>query len=315
MKMEHIEKVDGGIYSIDQRFTGHLKYNSCYLIEGDTVALFDSGPATVIDNVLDSARGLGYSPEDISYLIFSHIHIDHIGGAGVLCRDHPHLKVMVHEKGVPHLVNPEKLYQSMKKVFGDMADQMYGDIIPIPEDRIHPLEDGEIIELGENRRLRVLHTPGHASHHLSLYDESHRVLFAGEALGIYLPDADVYFPSTPPPEFDLVSAVESVEKLERLELEKVLFSHFGPARDALTPIKRSREMLIEWGRIIYKAMGESDDRSYIMDRLSEESMKCIDHLKDDAEMYAQYAELVKFRSGTTCGPGYIRYFNKGGKVL
>ena len=312
--MELVEKVDGGIYSIDQKFLGNLKYNSCYLIEGETVALFDSGPATVIDTVLGSARKLGYSPEDISYLIFSHIHIDHTGGAGVLCRDYPHLKVLAHEKGVPHLANPEKLYQSMKKIFGDMADQMYGDIIPVPENQLHPLKDGEVVDLG-GRQLRVLHTPGHASHHLSLYDESHGVLFAGEALGIYLPEADVYFPSTPPPEFDLLNAVESVEKLGKLTLEKVLFSHFGPARDALTPIRKSREMLVDWGRIIHQAMSESDDRAYIMNRLSEESMKCIDHLKGDPDMYEKYRELVTFRSGTTCGPGYIRYFKKGGRLL
>ncbi len=312
--MEHIEQVNEKIYSIDQQWLDNVQYNSCYLIAGERVALYDTGPTTSMEKVLQSVEELGFRPEDISCLIYSHIHIDHAGSAGVFSTRYPHLQVLVHEQGAPHLANPEKLYQSMKRVFGEMAEKMYGDVVPVPEEQLRPLADGEIIDLG-GVQLRVLHTPGHASHHLCLYDDEHRVLFAGEALGIYLPEADVYFPSTPPPDFDLVSAVNSVEKLEKLPVEKVLFSHFGPAGDPVIPLKKAKEMLIDWGRIVYQAMSERDDTAYVLEKLSEESMKCIEHLRDAPELYRKYTELVRFRSGTTCGPGYIRYFKKGGVVL
>ncbi len=310
-----IEKVDRGIYAIDQMWTGNPKFSSCYLIEGDKIALFDTGLTIVVDRVLDSVEKIGYSPEDISYLIFSHIHCDHAGGAGSLCKNYPHLKVFAHEKGVPHLANPERLYKSMKKVFGDNAEKLYGNVIPVPEHRLHPLKDGEIIGLGKDRKLKVFHTPGHASHHLSLYDEKNKVLFAGEALGIYFPEVNVYFPSTPPPEFNLKEAVDSIRRLEKLEMRKVFFTHFGPAKNPQFAIQRSKEMLIDWGGIINEAMNESNDKSYISGRLFEEALKCIDHIKNDPEKYNKYKALIEFRSNFTCGPGYVRYFKKGGQVL
>ena len=152
--MNLIEKVDRGIYAIDQMWTGNPKFSSCYLIEGDKIALFDTGPTTVIDRVLDSVKKIGYSPGDISYLIFSHIHVDHAGGAGSLCKNYPHLKVFAHEKGVPHLANPERLYKSMKRVFGDNAEKLYGNVIPVPKDQLHPLKAGENIDLGKIESLR-----------------------------------------------------------------------------------------------------------------------------------------------------------------
>lgn len=311
-----MEKVDRSIYSIDQMWTNTPKMSSCYLIEGGKVALFDTGPATVMDTVLDSAKTIGYGPEDISVLIFSHIHVDHAGAAGALCKKYPHLEAFAHEKGAPHLADPERLRQSMIKVFGEtQADELYGDIVPISENQLRPLSDGEIIDLGKGIRLRVLHTPGHAEHHLSLYEEKHGTLLAGEALGVYFPDVDVYSPSTPPPEFDLAAAVDSIDRLEQLEPRKVLYSHFGPARDPRIAIQKAREMLINWGRAVSDAMSESDDRAHILTRLAEEAMTAIEHVRSEPESYNQYRQLMNIRATVTCGPGYIRYFKKGGRRL
>ena len=314
--MQLIEKVTRSIYALDQMWANTPKMSSCYLIEGDKIALFDSGPATVMDTVLDSAKGLGYSPEDISLLIFSHIHVDHAGGAGVLCKQYPHLEVLVHEKGAPHLADPERLRQSMIMVFGkEQADELYGDIAPVPESQLHPLRDGEIIDLGKEIRLKVFHTPGHAEHHLSLYDEVDGTLLAGEALGLYFPDVDVYSPSTPPPEFDLAAAVDSINRLEQLEARRVLYTHFGPAKDPRIAIQKAREMLINWGRTVSDAMSETDDRAYILEKLAEEAMTAVDHVSNESEDYIKYRQLMHFRATVTCGPGYIRYFKKGGRVL
>lgn len=313
--MSSTEKITKQIFGIDQMWMGNPKFTSSYLLVGDTLALLDSGPSTVIEQVLASVAELGYSPYDISYLIYSHIHVDHAGGAGLLCKQYPHLKVLVHEKGVTHLADPEKLCQSMKQVFGDNADLWYGEVMPVPQNQLQSLKDTEIIDLGKDLNLKVFHTPGHAVHHLSLYDEKNAVLFAGEALGVYFPEADVYFPSTPPPEFDLVGAVDSVERLARQAPNTILYAHFGQTPHPQTALKKAKETLVAWGSVIRQAMNESDERAFIMKRLTDAALESIEHLKDQSEMYDKYKHLIEFRSNYTCGPGYIRYFKKGGQVL
>ena len=184
-----------------------------------------------------------------------------------------------------------------------------------PKDRLHPLKDGETIDLGKGVSYRVIFTPGHAGHHLSFYDENHKTIFAGEGLGIYFHEHDVYFPSTPPPEFDLSLAVQSIEKLEQLDCNKIYLSHFGPAADAKHALQRSKELLIGWGRAVGNAMKKKDDKEYIFGELLKEAMHCIDHLDKKSEAYAKYKEMNQFRCPTVCGPGYYRYFKKGGEIL
>ncbi|MGD0277651.1 MAG: MBL fold metallo-hydrolase, partial [Syntrophales bacterium] len=258
---------------------------------------------------------IGYGPEDIDYLIFSHTHIDHAGAAGSLCRRLPRLHAMAHERGVPHLADPTKLVESMKRVFWENAEQWHGAVEAVLGAQLETLTDGDVIDLGRGVRLRVVYTPGHAVHHLSLFEEGSRTLLAGEALGVYFPEAEVYFPSTPPPEFDLVQAVKSIEKLAALNPAQILYTHFGLVPDAETAFQTSREVLIDWGRIVHRAMQEQNDIAYISEKLSESALKSIAHLADDSELYSRYKALVEYRSRYTCGPGYVRYFKQGGTVL
>lgn len=314
--MKSIEKVDKYIYSIDQYFMEQAKISSCYLIEGEKIALYDAGPAAVSGRILNGIEDIGYKPEDISALFCSHIHMDHAAGAGTLCRKLPNLKVYVHENGAEHLENPERLVKSMLRVFGkEIADLYYGEIIPVPRNRLHPLKDGEIIDLGKGISYRVIFTPGHAGHHLSFYDEKNKTIFAGECLGIYFHDDDVYFPSTPPPEFDLALAVQSIEKLEALDCDKIYLSHFGLVRNAKLILQKSKEMLINWGRAVGNAMAESDDKEYVFGELIKEAEYSINHLDKKSEAYTKYKTMNQFRCLNACGPGYYRYFKKGGKIL
>ncbi len=314
--MESFEKKDDYIHTIDQHFMGKAKTSSCYLIKGDKIALYDAGPTAVLEKVLNGIKEIGYNPEDISALFCSHVHMDHSAGAGTLCRELPNLRVYVHENGAEHLKNPERLTKSMLRVFGqELTDQFYGEMVPVPEDRIHPLKDGEIVDLGHGVSYRVIFTPGHAGHHLALYDENNKTIFAGEGLGIYFGEDDVYFPSTPPPEFDLGLAVQSIIKLEQLDCDKIYFSHFGPAKDPKQALQKSKELLISWGRAVGNAMQDSDDKEYIFGELLKESMHCLDHLDETSDAYAKYKEMNQFRCPTACGPGYYRYFKKGGKMI
>jgi hypothetical protein len=126
---------------------------------------------------------------------------------------------------------------------------------------------------------------------------------------------EVHFPSTPPPEFDLVRAVGSIEKLAALKPEQVLYAHFGPVPSAETSLRAAREVLVEWGRIVHRVLAERGDITRVAERLSEAALRSIAHLADRPELYDRYKTLVEYRSRYTCGPGYVRYFKQGGSVL
>ena len=127
-------------------------------------------------------------------------------------RAFPNATVYVHEKGARHLVDPSRLVDSAALVYGDLLDSLYGRLDPTPSERIHVLEDGETISVDANRTLTTVDSPGHAKHHLALHDSESGLLFAGDAVGVRLPDAGVLRPATPPPDFDLEQAITSLRK-------------------------------------------------------------------------------------------------------
>ena len=145
----------------------------------------------------------------------THIHLDHAGGVGDVARAFPSATVYVHAKGARHLVDPTRLVDSASRVYGRLLDSLYGRLDPTPAERIHVLEDGEEIRVGADRVLVTVDSPGHAKHHLALHDSVSGVLFAGDAVGVRLPDAGVLRPSTPPPDFDLDQAAPLARALRR----------------------------------------------------------------------------------------------------
>ena len=136
-------------------------------------------------------------------MVVTHIHLDHAGGVGDVARSFPEATVYVHPKGARHLADPTRLVDSAARVYGPLLDSLYGRLDPTPAERIHVLEDGETIPVSSNRALVAVDSPGHAKHHVALHDTLSGVLFAGDAVGVKLPDAGVLRPSTPPPDFDL----------------------------------------------------------------------------------------------------------------
>ena len=146
-------------------------------------------------------------PGDLAGVAVTHIHLDHAGGVGDVARAFPDATVYVHEKGARHLVDPTRLVDSAARVYGPLLDSLYGRLDPTPAERIHVLADGEEIRVSPDRVLTTVDSPGHAKHHLALHDSVSGILFAGDAVGVRLPDAGVLRPSTPPPDFDLDQAV------------------------------------------------------------------------------------------------------------
>src|SRR6202035_2760342 len=155
----------------------------------------------------------GVAAGDLAGIAVTHIHLDHAGGVGDVARAFPNATVYVHEKGARHLVDPERLVRSAAMVYGNLLDDLYGRLDPTPADRIHVLADGEEIVVGPGSSLVTVDSPGHAKHHLGLHhvgDAASGVLFAGDAVGVRLPDGGVLRPATPPPDFDLDLALHSL---------------------------------------------------------------------------------------------------------
>ena len=167
--MVDINKVAENIYMIDAQLFSIPRWGSVYLIDEEKKALIDTGPTTSVKAVLDGIRSAGVKPEDIDYLIATHIHLDHAGGTGVIIKDMPKAQVIVHHRGARHLVNPAKLIRSVMATQGEEVMLKYGEVVPIEEERVKPVYDGDMLKLSDRQLLRFIDAPGHAPHELCIY--------------------------------------------------------------------------------------------------------------------------------------------------
>ncbi|MBO8181805.1 MAG: MBL fold metallo-hydrolase [Archaeoglobus sp.] len=219
--------------------TGFRRFISSWVFKsGNKAFLVDVGASASIEKLNEALEYL--KVKKVEFVLITHIHIDHAGGLGDFLSYHPEAKVIVHEKGVKHLLNPKKLWEGSIKVLGDLA-LLYGEIKPVPEENF---ADGKL-EF-EGSEIRVVKTPGHAPHHQSyVYD---RYLFAGEALGVhqYLKIRDFYMRPATPPKFVYEVAKESIEKLQKLGDLTVCFGHFGYEEGSSKIIENSAKQLDLW---------------------------------------------------------------------
>ena len=199
--------VADGVIELDTMLGGWDRVTAGYLVEGDSPVLVETGSQSSVPVLLDQLEQLGVDADGLAAVVVTHIHLDHAGGVGDVARAFPKATVYVHPKGARHLADPTKLVDSAARVYGPLLDSLYGRLDPTPEERIRVLEDGETIRVGPNRALVAVDSPGHAKHHMALHDTLSGILFAGDAVGVKLPDAGVLRPSTPPPDFDLSAAI------------------------------------------------------------------------------------------------------------
>lgn len=297
-----------GVTAIDTEMGGRPGVTSAYLVHADEPALIESGPSKCLPAVADALERLGVGPEDLAHIIVTHIHLDHAGGVGSYARRFPRAKIWAHDRGVPHLVDPVKLEASATRVFGEeYMRRVFGPVEPLPADRARVSADGNRLSLG-NRTLRVVHAPGHAMHHQFIVDEQTGGLFSGDGLGVYLPDAKILRPATPPPDFDVEAAVASIELARRLDPPAVLFSHFGPTRDVRRVCNLAVERTKRWASIVEEAMRESGDLENVTRVLME---RTIDELDPAGDRRASVEERLDLLSTyRTNAAGLFRYFTK-----
>ncbi len=221
---------------IDVRHLGRERVICCWKVDD---VLVDPGPESTLETLLEE---LG--DERPRALLLTHIHFDHAGAAGALVRLWPELEVWVHEKGARHMVDPTRLVASARQLNPDGFDERWGEVVPIPEDRLRVLQGGESVGGWD-----VAYTPGHAKHHVSYRHRDSGWVFAGDTAGVRQPGSDLVLAPTPPPDIDLEGWRASLDAIEAWEPETLAITHFGSFSDVAGHLQRLRAALEDWSEL------------------------------------------------------------------
>jgi glyoxylase-like metal-dependent hydrolase (beta-lactamase superfamily II) len=236
---------------LDLRHLGRERVIGCYLVETrDGTALFDCGPATCVPELKTRLAEHGLELLDVRHLLLSHIHLDHAGAAGTLVREHPNLQVHVSEIGAPHLIDPERLERSARRLYGDDFDRLWGELVPVPEPNVH-LVGTDVLG------LECFPTPGHAWHHVCYLDRD-GTLYAGDAAGVRIQPSRAILPPTPPPEFDLEAWRTTLDEIARRRPERLALIHFGVVDDPKPHIANLRARLERWTQWVGDGMTKDE---------------------------------------------------------
>jgi glyoxylase-like metal-dependent hydrolase (beta-lactamase superfamily II) len=258
-------RIAEGVVELDTMLGGWTQVTAGYLLEGPRPVLVETGAQSSVPTLLAALDAIGLGPHDLAGVVVTHIHLDHAGGVGDVAAAFPDATVYVHEKGARHLADPTRLVSSAAIVYGDLLDSLYGRLTPTPADRLHVLEDLEEIDLGGGRSLCAVDSPGHAKHHLGLHDSLSGILFAGDAVGVRLPDIGVLRPATPPPDFDLHQARASLRRFAERRPVGIALAHYGLLQDPEGLLAEADEVLVDWAEVAEAAWRSGTD---IADALS-----------------------------------------------
>lgn len=241
---------DHDIAFIDLRFQGLAEQACAGLVPTRTgFILVDCGPASTLENLLGGLAGRGLDLSKLHAILLTHIHLDHAGAAGAIAAMAPTARIYVHgEKGAPHLIAPEKLLNSVRRLYGDAFENLLGEMRPIPAAQVKPLSGGETLTI-DGRAIEVIPTPGHAWHHLAYADSETRIVFTGDCAGLREPGAPDVVPYTPPPDIDLEAMHASIERLRAARPSALLLSHFGFVHQPLEHLDIFQRGLVEWSEI------------------------------------------------------------------
>lgn len=302
-----IEELPGGILQIDTMTADVPKVTAGFLIPAPRPTLIECGPALTVSAVLDALARLGMDAGDLAYLVVSHIHLDHAGGAGDVASAFGSATVVVSELGAPHLVDPTRLNASSRRVYGDLMDTVYGECTPMAQERILGVGERAVLDLGGGRTLDVLATPGHAKHHISMLDNDTGALFVGDSVGVKTPQTGPLRPATPPPDFDLDLAERTLRRYREIDPERVYLAHYGaidPPRDSL---QLASDRLAAWAGVAREAVIEHDELDHVADTLARRFAADIELPPDDPEAAQRVEILGGYRSNAM---GLLRYWRR-----
>lgn len=295
------------IETIDLNFMGAEGIIASFLLTGGgSAAIVETGPTTCIESLMQGLSSNGVEPGDVEQVFLTHIHLDHSGASGNLAEFLPNATFYVHELGHPHLVDPSKLVKSSTRIYGEKMEELWGEIRPVPEDRLKKLEGGEEIEVAGGL-IRAHYTPGHAYHHLAFHETESGVLFAGDVAGVRMPGQSYVKPPTPPPEVDIEAWNGSIETMRKLAPQSLCPTHFGCYEDVERHLSELEQRLEDWLLLVEERIDEGRSQEDIAEELgtrSDEELLREGGDPGDSERYelaANYEMLVA---------GLFRYVTK-----
>lgn len=234
-------KIAPGITLIDTMLGGVPGRTSAYLVDGDQPAVVDPGAETSAPTLIAALTGMGLGPDDLAWIVLTHIHLDHCGGTGALAAAFPSARVVVYDRAARHVAEPERLVAASHAVYGRHT-ALYGGLAPTDAARIVPAPDGHRVPVGQGRELEMVWTPGHARHHMSVIELAAGAVMAGDALGSHLLGGGLY-PNTPPSDADPPTARASIARLAERAPTVISAAHFGPVGPPQEALARASEQL------------------------------------------------------------------------
>lgn len=253
--------IDNRINLIDGFDLGKPERTGTYVIDEQDLTIVETGPSPSIKYVKEGLKSLGFSLEDVKYIIVTHVHLDHAGGAGLLMKDCPNARVVVHPKGARHLIDPKRLAAGARAVYGESFAELFDPIVPVPEEKLLVKGEGDELKIGPECTLEFLDTPGHAKHHFSIYDPGSNGIFTGDTVGIRYDQLihdgiDFFLPSTSPNHFDPSAMHQAIKRIRDLHVDRIYYGHFGMTsliNEALDQVSEWLDIFVEEGEKTFAA--------------------------------------------------------------
>ncbi len=292
--------------TLDDLWMGRPRSIATALLESDGHrAIVDPGPGSTIAGLREELHAHGLSVRDLDAILLTHIHLDHAGATGALVRENPRLAVYLHKLGAPHMIDPSKLLASAARLWPNDLERLFGETLPVPGQNLHILEGGETIPLGA-RKIEVVYTPGHASHHVSYFENLEGVAFVGDTAGVRIEGHSYVMPATPPPDIDLGIWDSSFAAILERQPARLFLTHFGLSENPPEHIAQFRERLHGWAAITEKIIRTAQSDSTAMESfLSTMRGEISEHLP------AEEVEHYVFSAGLNLSfLGLARYLRK-----
>lgn len=314
--MQVPEKINDRIFLIDDFDLNRKERTGTYVILEKELTIVETSASPSIPYILSGLKQLHIDPIDIKYIIVTHIHLDHAGGAGLLLQHCPNAKVVVHPKGARHIIDPSRLIAGARAVYGEKFDSLFDPILPIPEQKILIKNDGDTLKISDSCTLTFLDTPGHANHHFSIYDPISNGIFTGDTIGVFYPELkhdgiELYLPSTSPNQFNPDYMLQSLEKIEKLNVDYVYFGHYGASSNIQEISQQIRKWLPLFVEVGNKGMAIQSSLSEKVEAATQALFALVTEYLSEKQIPNDHSvyEIIKIDL-PVCAMGLIDYLSK-----
>lgn len=253
-----------GLDYFDLNFIGLPGIIATGLLHGASgVALVDPGPTTSLPTLRAALAARGFKTSDVRWILITHIHLDHSASVGTLLKECPDARVIVHERGAPHLIDPAKLIASATRLYGADMERLWGEILPVPSANVDVVGERAHMTVA-GHEVEVAWTPGHAWHHISFYLPASKIAFVGDTAGICRPSGRVVIPPTPPPDIDLEAWRASTETILGWNADTLFLTHFGPQSSPRVHMQDLWQRIDDWSARVHHSLttdGTDEERA------------------------------------------------------